>query len=433
VEPPAVSDNAAAPAVTPDRPARCPRCGYSQRGLIESWQDTCPVRGTCAECGLSFSFSEVLRPELHEPRWCVEYTARRHWWPLPPLLPTLLRTLRPWRFWRSMKMSHAVRPGRLLVFIGMLMVLLASCYVVEQTVLAMRARVVMDKEMRRRDGLQRAMIPPQVTVLEQVLMELKGEIPSLEGRPLDLWPHWLDRPRTDEQRAETLAHVQKELARHQAALGAPPPAPTSTLGAGIREAVGTPWASTSTGRFSSLYGNRPYPAPRELPAVVEQFSNTPGGKGNIPWNRLPGAVIGMGGGLSLLVGMPIAFVLLPISRRQAKVRWVHIIRVAAYGLAVPLVMAACALGVLALAWLADGVRAALLAVTLLAFAWVPVPFVILWWRAAIGSYLKMSRASSITAAMVVVTLLAVLTMTWLLVPAAAIDIIERVVFRLFES
>ena len=55
----------------------CPRCGYSQRGIVASWRDACPLAGRCAECGLDFVWSELLRPNLHEPRWCVEYAPRR--------------------------------------------------------------------------------------------------------------------------------------------------------------------------------------------------------------------------------------------------------------------------------------------------------------------------------------------------------------------
>ena len=33
--------------------------------------------------------------------------------------------------------------------------------------------------------------------------------------------------------------------------------------------------------------------------------------------------------------MPFAFVLLPVSRRRAKVRWGHLVRVGCYGLAIP--------------------------------------------------------------------------------------------------
>ena len=36
-----------------ERTIGCPRCGYDQRGMVESWTLQCPLTGECAECGLA--------------------------------------------------------------------------------------------------------------------------------------------------------------------------------------------------------------------------------------------------------------------------------------------------------------------------------------------------------------------------------------------
>jgi hypothetical protein len=92
--------------------ARCPRCGYDQRGLIESWRDACPVQGTCSECGLEFRWAELLNPFHQPPRWCIE--SHGPWWKLPgQFARTSCCVIWPWALWRSLAMTDHVRWGRL--------------------------------------------------------------------------------------------------------------------------------------------------------------------------------------------------------------------------------------------------------------------------------------------------------------------------------
>ena len=43
----------------------CPRCGYDLAGVVESWNHaeslSCPLNGTCSECGLGFEWADVFR------------------------------------------------------------------------------------------------------------------------------------------------------------------------------------------------------------------------------------------------------------------------------------------------------------------------------------------------------------------------------------
>ena len=109
----------------------CPRCGYDQRGVIDRWQDTCPMEGTCSECGLDFLWRDVLNPHFATPEWCVEFSRG-----VPRIAVTILTTaamtLRPWRFWRELRMSHPIHPRRLALF--MIVVPLAAVIVFSLTV-----------------------------------------------------------------------------------------------------------------------------------------------------------------------------------------------------------------------------------------------------------------------------------------------------------
>jgi hypothetical protein len=114
--------------------ANCPRCGYDQRGVIASWSDSCPISNSCTECGLDIQWSEILNPIFAEPnKWFIEAKsplrglARR-------MLGTFLMALRPWRFWREVRMVNEPRWSRaflflfLLSFIAMLIVATSRGY-----------------------------------------------------------------------------------------------------------------------------------------------------------------------------------------------------------------------------------------------------------------------------------------------------------------
>lgn len=86
------------------RPAVCPRCRYDLSGTTRQWTDRCPLSGRCNECGLEFDWAQVF--VLTEHPWLFEYHWRRG--PIVRLLRTIWRSLRPWSFWRDVKMSDPV-------------------------------------------------------------------------------------------------------------------------------------------------------------------------------------------------------------------------------------------------------------------------------------------------------------------------------------
>lgn len=100
-------------------PSLCPRCGYDQSGIVESWTGHCALRGTCSECGLDFRWVEVLRPDAFRIPWFFEHARGRlagRW------LGTAIRSLAPWWFWRTLALHHAIFGVRLLGFIATLVV-----------------------------------------------------------------------------------------------------------------------------------------------------------------------------------------------------------------------------------------------------------------------------------------------------------------------
>ncbi len=120
----------------------CPRCGYDLQGQVATWHPQggdaegacCPCTGTCSECGLAVEWRLVMRPELIALQWFVETERppRKRWssW------RTAWHALRPWSFWREVRIETAFTATRLAwwvlwlpftVFATLLTVLLVAC------------------------------------------------------------------------------------------------------------------------------------------------------------------------------------------------------------------------------------------------------------------------------------------------------------------
>lgn len=95
---------------------RCLRCGYDLRGVMESWTNSCPLDGTCSECGLKWEWAELISPTRRLPRWNIELSSRP--WSPRVFLRTLFMQLSPWIAWRELRMEHAVRGSRLVGYAG---------------------------------------------------------------------------------------------------------------------------------------------------------------------------------------------------------------------------------------------------------------------------------------------------------------------------
>lgn len=101
----------------------CPRCGYDLRGVVASWTASCPLEGTCAECGLTFRWDDLFTGHHSPPPWNVEAEGRSLWRTAPS---TLVRSFVPRHFWRGLRLEHQPRWRRitryLLLFLPLLYV-----------------------------------------------------------------------------------------------------------------------------------------------------------------------------------------------------------------------------------------------------------------------------------------------------------------------
>lgn len=110
---PGVSPPTAASA-PPDTPPSCPRCGYDLSGAAAAWSHaestSCPMRGTCSECGLEFAWGDLLSPVFRPPAWSFEHAEMRR---VSRLILTMFRSLTPGRVFAEIRLEIPVRAGRL--------------------------------------------------------------------------------------------------------------------------------------------------------------------------------------------------------------------------------------------------------------------------------------------------------------------------------
>lgn len=90
----------------------CPRCAYDQSGEASRWTASCPVRGTCPECGLEFHWTDLYHPHRLLIPWYYEHA--RAWSPgLVRLVRSCLVLLYPFALFRRITVEVAPRPRRL--------------------------------------------------------------------------------------------------------------------------------------------------------------------------------------------------------------------------------------------------------------------------------------------------------------------------------
>jgi hypothetical protein len=284
------------------RKIECPRCGYDQRGVVARWTESCPLAGTCSECGLDWQWCDLLSPKLRGTDWFVEHAFR--WWQIPyRTFTTLIMALRPWRFWREVRLTDRFRFGAMVAFLVLVLALLAI-----------------------------------------VLDATHGIAASLHYRQMR-------------------------------AAGAPPPVSHAEF---VIRSVALPW-SEGTG-----------PAKRWWPLGRRYFWDRAYGSGGT-WIRRSVLIAAM----SAL--MPLTFMAIPITRRRAKVRWPHLIRICIYGM--PIVGLAIGFAIVqnlsqhwsALRWLVMTNRMS----NLVLFVIVPAMLGVWWWH-GVSRYLRLPHAPAVT-------------------------------------
>lgn len=80
----------------------CSRCDYNLRLL--------PLP-RCPECGLQFEWREVIDRAAHRSKFLFEHNWRKQ--PIRSYFTTILKSLRPFRFWKQVSIHDDIRPGPL--------------------------------------------------------------------------------------------------------------------------------------------------------------------------------------------------------------------------------------------------------------------------------------------------------------------------------
>ena len=370
--------------------ARCPRCGYDLRGLVATWEDRCPLEGVCSECGLKLRWAEVLVPEKFEPAWCVEFAAGR-FAIVRGSIRTLLCSFMPWRFWSSLNMAHGIVRRRLAIYVVFLLLLPLVGYATEQVVLAVRVRYEV------------------AVTFPATRQSMASWLNRLQG--------FMKTPRAATLPAERRQWYQEEMQRLRRFL-ATAHEPGISYPAAILEAVLTPRRETSFARANAT-GLDVYPSPSELHRYAE-------------WEISGGVTMGIGDWFAVMLPyftwwliafflMPVGFLCLPVSRRRARVRWRHIVRVGCYGLFIPTVIVTWTAFLFAAAygWLTHFDLFLQLASVLIWLGFIPV--LVVWWALAIGRYLRIAHAWAVAVLLSVMSLLLCLAACWLIAPDVLID------------
>jgi hypothetical protein len=372
--------------------ASCPRCGYDLRGLVATWEDRCPLKGVCSECGLSLRWAEVLMPEKFEPRWCVEFAPG--WRALPRAAwRTLIRSFWPWGLWGRLTMSLRIRWRRLAAYICLLMVPLVFGYLAVQSVAAIRVRFVKEQDMAR---------------MRQVTQRL---ITRAQQRLRDGGADARIRVLLQQEIQECQQYLQQRYTISDSYWDA------------VIEAVLHPRRSFSSGTITDANGISPYPAPCDLHSLLDASAPNRWGSRSLGERLTRALWYVMTFGWIFLI-LPLGFLLLPISRRRAKVRFGHIVRVACYGLfiAVLIVFAAQLLVALGYAW-PGSQRACDNTIAFVTF----LPSLVLlaaWWAVAIKRYLRMPHGPLVVLSLGAISFLLWLGMMWYVWPDMALVLLD---------
>ncbi|HWB19681.1 MAG TPA: hypothetical protein VG711_05220 [Phycisphaerales bacterium] len=343
---------------------KCPRCGYDQRGEIDTWTERCPLEGRCAECGLPWTWGELLNPSRSVPRWHVEYCPAKRL--LLATIVTFARSHWPWRYWSQLKMHHAIRPMRILAYLLLLLVLLpGALYVPFQAGMAIHQRRNLEQALQ---DLRNA--------LNKNIVNLQSEVSRINQLP------------DDEFKSYQLGRVQAQLT------------PLLTTKAGLTisngpltttaEAVFLPFANSSYSTIGSGSTAVPYPPPVSLWGYPRMIKIAGGFPISVYSSRilfLHAAEKGLSFWVFVFWLMPFSLGLLPITRKRAKVKSNHIARVFAYGAAMILTSALLSL---MLGIVHYSISSAFIDRL---YSWIPyacLPTLIFcWWWAGISRYLRM--------------------------------------------
>ncbi|MBL9119341.1 MAG: hypothetical protein JNL80_05430 [Phycisphaerae bacterium] len=362
----------------------CPRCGQPQRGLIHAEAESWPLHSDCSECGLSIDWAEYFRSQFDLPRGWFEHCSRLRL-PLAAVMTTLA-SLVGWPLWTRLRMAHPIRSRRLV----------ALC-VLAFVVLPMVGLVGMCVETARR-----------MSYSGGAGYALAGQ--ARIGRNAPPVVFLVHTTAGDQVHAGTLAKPSlwqwvsgfSVLVSDPLGTGAITIDGTATVSPSPKPYLNEAIIELNPGGVLTADGSGRIPTQWSIPAYVTGWT------GRSPrdlWSGwLGGCRYGVLVGFIVLITSVATFIVLPIARRRAKVRWAHIGRAAVYALLGPFLVTtvvATSMGAMPLTQVSRlhflGVRPSVIAVTFLA--------TLFWWRLAVGQYLRMERPWAVSASIAAIATL----------------------------
>lgn len=411
--------------------AKCPRCGYDLRGAIETWKDQCPLTGICTECGLEIKWAEVLHPEKFEPQWCVEFVPFKMRL-LQSCGKTFIRSFWPFRFWSLLKMSLDIRWGRLTIYLAILLMPLLIGYVCVQSAMAYRTR----------SFLQDSVVQWQISIQNQIanynsninmiiqmykdnydqrkvmLEELQSrDSLNLETQSLiDETAQWLQI--IDDQGVDVWAKQQAGSQFQILQQTNTSVTINHSYLAAIAEAVFLPWSDRSIGRLGSSWGMQPYPSPSSLREyILGNIDEYYEYEENEFYTTIAYVVLGF---LTCLL-FPLTFIFLPISRKRAKVRWRHVLRVTCYSAFIPSSVICFALIAASIGYLFKDAAEICFDFSHFAERYFMLPMLIIWWAVAIKRYLRISHGWVVAILLTTLIAMTYVFVIWKLIPSFLIE------------
>ncbi len=353
----------------------CPRCGYPVGAVLTAEAESWPLESRCAECGCGFAWRDLFGGIATAPRTLLEHAPWRRLWRALPT--TLLFSMLARPQWRRLRMEHPIRWMRLLIGAPLLIVLLALAQ------LSMTLADAVGIALQMSPRIQVMALYPSPDGTELVPRRVQHEPIGLPAILRSVLPV-IVQPTSERSLLLPVTAVM------------PPP----------------DWLAKARAAASTM---------EPLPPLVERPVETARSMGVSPselWSRR-GTVIPAPArlaGLAALVSV-LSFVFLPIARRRAKVRFVHLLRASAYLMlgGIPVVALLFAINTaFTVPWTtaagqvfrAEGNDLPVLLVSILYLAW--------WWRSAAGDYLRMARpwAVGVSVATLAVLVAMIVDLAW---------------------
>jgi hypothetical protein len=325
----------------------CPRCGYDLSAATFGWRDSCPLGGRCSECGLEFGWRDVLRPDAM-PWWWIEGARGFRKVAAALVLVPFVSLAAGWLFAR-MRLGQRGRPGRLVACLLVPLVLVHSFGVAVSVPTLFR--VPWNNRLAPLSD-QGALRRVSHRTESRTLSNLVATLPQVAFPFHDfLWLPYCDAQGTafggDDRTGQPLGN---------------PPSP------GWVGAAWVPW------------------------------------NGDAAYRRAVGKDVGplvLGATVLVPICSVLTFGALPVTRRRAKVRTIHLVRCGAMAIAMSatvaaaLIVSAVVIGSLVLN---PGAAAP-------AFPAIGLGFLVFWWRVAIRDYLRMPHALAVAVSIVLVGVL----------------------------